>query len=962
MKTKQTLNKRLPALLLSLCMVFGMLPLSMLPAGALEVDAGTGTKDNPIPIRTAQELADIGGIINSGTLYSVLDMPAGDTVYVRLEADISLADYTGGAGWTPIGTEDNPFNVHFDGNGHTISGMQITDQSITRRYVGLFGVIGEQGRVSSLRITDSSIRYNRGGTFAGMLAGKSAGTIENCEIGGTVYSQYAGGAVGELKGGAVKNCLVTARVTGTTAVGGGVYAKGTPGELTACAVLSPEVCGYNSYALGPNAADKARSCIAWDKMSSNGNALDFSGAAKKSMDALKSTETWTALEDGAFLQAPWTYEEGLLPSLSGKAQPLPGYMLGGLSGAGTEWDPYTITSLDDLRLFASMLQGDTRHGVHFKLTTDLDMSAYAYEDPSKGWKPLPEFKGIFDGGGHAVKNLYINRPDENNVGFFSEILGDVSYEADFRAIDYNGPKEATYGIIKNLGIVDSHVTGNENTGGLVGTMANGHVEGCYNAHTGGTRGTVTGGLESPDKDNMDAAPLGVGGLVGEGLGSVMRRCYSTANVNGVWAVGGVTGFFWGNLEDCYATGDVTGLYGNGVGGVFGMDHGYGSAFRRLYATGNVTVKSPTLLFDFFGSWRGVGGVGGYSVGVCSDFYAINQSVTSGTDNPDVTGNTARVTKKCIGEQRSANLGERLVGWINTKVNGEISIASGDNFADGFTTPETWKEFDPNKWVLENGKLPVLKDVGDAYQDGKKPAWLVDDYGDLYVKPRTDELDLIYYIDTAANLAWCSLNADKLSGKILSFPENGELDLSAYQFGGGWVPIGETFTTKPLRNLYVAGNGCTITGMTIRRSCSGKLQFGLFGYLVNSTIKDLHLRNAVIDTTGGEGGLLVGRARAENGTMSVTNCSAEGSITHDNKGAITGQIGGLIGAASTSTDNNGGVLVLENLSASTKLNMKNFSGSYQDISGCVGGDRGKFRYALIPPSGKLNQKSLRQCGN
>lgn len=950
MRTQQPLGKRLLAGLLTLCIVCGMLPFSLLTASALQVDAGTGTKQNPIPIRTAQELADMAGMINSGAQYSVLDIPAGDTVYYRLEADISLGDYTGGAGWTPIGTEDNPFTGHFDGNGHTISGMQITDQSITRRYVGLFGVIGKQGSVSSLRIADSRVDCGRiGGTTAGLLAGKSAGTMENCEIGGTVNAQYAGGVVGELKDGTVKTCLVTARISGNSA-GGGIYANGTPGELTACAALSPEVSGKAAYALGPDAV-KAETCIAWDTMSSkNGSKPDFTGAQAKSIADFQNMQTWADVGNLAFMKYPWTYERELLPSLSGKGQPLPGYMVGGLAGAGTAWDPYTITSLDDLRTFAEMLQGDTRWGVHFKLTTDLDMSAYAYDDPDKGWQPLPKFQGIFDGGGHAIKNLTINRPDENNVGFFGEILGGVSYGADFTNIDYNGPLEATYGIVKNLGIVDSHITGNAYTGGLVGKMTYGHVEGCYNAHTGGTRGTVTGGLESPNKNNPDAAPEGVGGLVGVGLASVMRRCYSTANVNGVWAVGGVTGFFWGNLEDCYTTGDVTGLYGNGVGGVFGMDHGLGSVFRRCYATGNVTVKSPTLLRDFFGSWRGVGGVGGYSVGVCSDFYAINQSVTSGTDNPSVTGNAARVTKKCVGEQLNSSLNERIGGWIETKVNGEISIASGDNFADGFTTPGTWKEFDPNKWVLEDGKLPVLKDVGDAYQDGTKPVWLVDDYGDLYVAPKTDQLNTIYYIETAANLAWCSLNADKLSGKTLRFPKNGELDLSAYQFGGGWVPIGELYTGKDLENLYVVGNGCTITGMTIRRSYNKEVQFGLFGHLVNSTINDLHLRNAVIDTVGGSGGLLVGFARATEGRMSVTNCSAEGSITHDNKGSPYGQIGGLIGMVSTMKSTKGGVVVLENLSASTKLHMKNLTGSYNTGAGSVGGIVGDLDMRHYPQAG------------
>ena len=80
---------------------------------------------------------------------------------------------------------------------------------------------------------------------------------------------------------------------------------------------------------------------------------------------------------------------------------------------------------------------------------DLDLSGINWDPIGTGGAGDNKyFKGVFDGNGHTIKNLTINRPDEDTVGLF----GSISSGAE----------------IKNLGLTDVDVIGNDYVGGLVG--------------------------------------------------------------------------------------------------------------------------------------------------------------------------------------------------------------------------------------------------------------------------------------------------------------------------------------------------------------------------------------------------------------------------------------------------------------------------------------------------------------
>ena len=59
-----------------------------------------------------------------------------------------------------------------------------------------------------------------------------------------------------------------------------------------------------------------------------------------------------------------------------------------------------------------------------------------------------KFDTTFDGNGHVLKNLFINRPDDDNVGLFSITR--------------------TASVIQNVGLTSVNVTGRGDVGALVG--------------------------------------------------------------------------------------------------------------------------------------------------------------------------------------------------------------------------------------------------------------------------------------------------------------------------------------------------------------------------------------------------------------------------------------------------------------------------------------------------------------
>ncbi len=277
-------------------------------------------------------------------------------------------------------------------------------------------------------------------------------------------------------------------------------------------------------------------------------------------------------------------------------------------GDGTSTNPYqvaTAAQLDEVRNDLT---------AHYVQTANIDdFDTYITEKyGADGWLPIgvnetvdninKRFTGSYDGGGHTISGLTINRPTLNEVGLFG-------------CIGFGG--QGTAVIIRNVHLVSiGNITGAAATGALVGRVngdSNVLIEGCSVTGTGTVSGTrVTGGLvgannsfrETPGGDdnpvisqcfsniggvigygNLAAEQGGkekIGGLVGCNQKGTTVNSYSrtpvTISEGDAQRVGGLAGCtdFRGLIDRSYSTGKVSASTSNDVGGLVGALSGQGA--------------------------------------------------------------------------------------------------------------------------------------------------------------------------------------------------------------------------------------------------------------------------------------------------------------------------------------------------------------------------------------------------
>ena len=282
-------KKKWLGILLTVVMVFTMIPITAFaidaaPSGnwsdyaATDFAGGTGTKEDPYRIGTAEQLAKLSKDVAAGTSY--------EGMYFKLESNIDLSAHI----WSPIGvyrwpssgtTISAPFRGFFDGNHCTISGLYV-DERTTLNAAGLFGYISivnddtEVG-VKNLTIEDAVIYSNEEGLYrneAGILAAFALtnpgqkiyfdgitvsgqiiteSTNNRNKVGGMVGDAYrciftdchvmdvtitgagnCGGFVGNAISGSFENCSASGTISGSGAIGGFVgysASTNTSGDL-----------------------------------------------------------------------------------------------------------------------------------------------------------------------------------------------------------------------------------------------------------------------------------------------------------------------------------------------------------------------------------------------------------------------------------------------------------------------------------------------------------------------------------------------------------------------------------------------------------------------------------------------------------------------------------------------------------------------------------------------------------
>ena len=191
---------------------------------------GSGTESDPYLISSAEELAGLAYLTNilGSTTYN------GSGVYYLQTADIDVSEYW----WDAIGTSSYYFQGHYDGGGHTVSGIRTKEGTTSEfSYQGLFGYVRgtsstNRAEISNVGVIDSNIQ---GYQYVGGIAGYAHYTnITNCYNTGSVTgsSQHIGGVVGYNTNSTVSNSYNTGDVTSSGYNVGGVVGGNDSSTVT----------------------------------------------------------------------------------------------------------------------------------------------------------------------------------------------------------------------------------------------------------------------------------------------------------------------------------------------------------------------------------------------------------------------------------------------------------------------------------------------------------------------------------------------------------------------------------------------------------------------------------------------------------------------------------------------------------------------------------------------------------
>ncbi len=298
------------------------------------------------------------------------------------------------------------------------------------------------------------------------------------------------------------------------------------------------------------------------------------------------------------------------------------------------------------------------------LMNDLDENTDGYEDlvdTEYGWDPIGDennpFTGTFDGDGHEIEDLEIDRDERIDVGLFGYMNED--------------------GEIRNIGVTAIDINGYQYVGGLVGYNLGRLVNSYAEVDINGNRY--------------------VGGLVGFNGGDV-EQSYSTGEVrvtgggDGDSYSGGLIGYngFLGYLSSSYSTAEISvrggGNRNNYIGGLIGYNAVFGFVVDT-YSTGEVSVRGGG------GGENYEGGLIGYNpIGIVINSYWNTE--TSGLDHS--AGGEGRTTEEMTWEYA----GNTYINWDfeNTWLDGDHEFVEDHEGNTGYPALREEDEDPPEMWI------------------------------------------------------------------------------------------------------------------------------------------------------------------------------------------------------------------------------------------------------------------------
>ena len=548
--------------------------------------AGDGTQDDPFQIETAAQLAHFAKTVNEGEAYLYK--------YIVLTADIDLANKE----WTPIGNHSNPFKGNFNGDNHTVTGMQISGE-LDR--VGLFGECTKHNvnsAIKNITVKDSVIC---GINFVGAIVGYAEEiNIENCRsIGNTINGKTdVGGICGKIGGysvGKVSQCYNSSKVTGRGRVGGiagmggiaenclntgeimiinkayqsagggifGIFDDTTASaSITACVNLGKVSGGESFGGIVGSTDSKSTGHISncyynMDAITGGfdaGTALTAGQLCGALPDGLDSTiwkegsvDTSTAkATQGRFGTATGTYINltKVADIKETKTAPVPVYNY--VTTNGNDWDTYTlITTAEE---FAAIGQDTANCNENYVLKNNIDVSRVELRSIGDPGSP---YIGKFSGDGHTISHVDMTK--ENDV--YSSGL--------FAKIGYTQNQLSESGKVMLLA-ANGVIASNAEAGGICGNLFVGEIYGC--SFTGTVKGAEAGGISGNAGQYTKISQCffagdvqgkyNAAGICGYSPFQVIDHCISIAAVTSDEHCAGIVNSGYYGTTNCYFNNDV----------------------------------------------------------------------------------------------------------------------------------------------------------------------------------------------------------------------------------------------------------------------------------------------------------------------------------------------------------------------------------------------------------------------
>lgn len=550
--------------------------------------AGDGTQDDPFQIETAAQLAHFAKTVNEGEAYLYK--------YIVLTADIDLANKE----WTPIGNHSNPFKGNFNGDNHTVTGMQISGE-LDR--VGLFGECTKHNvnsAIKNITVKDSVIC---GINFIGAIVGYAEEiNIENCRsIGNTINGKTdVGGICGKIGGysvGKVSQCYNSSKVTGRGRVGGiagmggiaenclntgeimiinkayqsagggifGIFDDTTASaSITACVNLGKVSGGESFGGIVGSTDSKSTGHISncyynMDAITGGfdaGTALTAGQLCGALPDGLDSTiwkegsvDTSTAkATQGRFGTATGTYINltKVADIKETKTAPVPVYNY--VTTNGNDWDTYTLITTAEEFAAIGQDRDETKWSANYVLGNDIDVSGVQL---SSIGDPGTPYTGKFSGDGHTISHVDMTK--ENDV-YSSGLFAQIGYTQNQLSESGKVMLLAANGVIAS----------NTEAGGICESLSVGEIYGC--SFTGTVKGYTAGGIcgnvgqytkisqcfFAGDVQGKDSAA----GICGYSPFKVIDHCISIAAVTSDEDCAGIVNSGDYGTTNCYFNNDV----------------------------------------------------------------------------------------------------------------------------------------------------------------------------------------------------------------------------------------------------------------------------------------------------------------------------------------------------------------------------------------------------------------------